>query len=551
MKVEAQNLLISSTLKKGKFIIPDFQREYDWDDNNIDEFFEDIANTKTDDNYFIGHMVFEGSYNGDTFNVIDGQQRITTITIFLCAIRDRFIELNENDLADAIHNQYIFSRDINNKEYAILINNMPYPILQARLQSKPKDRNEAIKPVKEGEKRIVAAYERVKTNLNKYNTQDLQGFRDKILKLETIFVAAEGLTDAYTIFKTLNATGKDLTSMDLVKNYLFSLYPHLPHLNEPADSWKKILENISSGKTREQFLNNSFASRYKKVSDQAIYQEIVKEIGKDSSKAKAFVENLKSDSEFFKLIVYPQCGDWKTNDYNIFESLNAIVRIFKIRVANAFLIALLRDYKLRNISKDMLMKALHTMEKFHFINNAICSNRSSGFDNSYAKKAKELYEAPNKERKHIVINELIRFLKDKYVSEDEYNANFDFKVYYSSKETKQKSLVQYVLNKIERSKNSNAILKDISIEHIYPEIPSHKWQPIKNELVKNIGNLVLLDKGINSDIGNKTFEEKKEIILSQSQLISTKEVFTSEKWTEQIILERNTRIKKYLYDLNE
>ena len=76
MKVEAQNLLISSTLKKGKFIIPDFQREYDWDEYNIDEFFYDINNTKVGDNYFIGHMVFEGAFNGDTFNVIDGQRYI-------------------------------------------------------------------------------------------------------------------------------------------------------------------------------------------------------------------------------------------------------------------------------------------------------------------------------------------------------------------------------------------------------------------------------------------------------------------------------------------
>ena len=155
MKVEAQNLLISSTLKKGKFIIPEYQREYDWDDSNIDELFEDIQNSPDNDNYFIGHMVFEGSFNGDTFNVIDGQQRITTVTIFLCAIRDRFIELKETDLADAIHNQYIFSRDIANKEYAILINDMPYPILQARLQSKPQDRDDSIKPVKEGKKKIL------------------------------------------------------------------------------------------------------------------------------------------------------------------------------------------------------------------------------------------------------------------------------------------------------------------------------------------------------------------------------------------------------------
>ena len=108
MEVEAFNQKISNVLSKGTFIIPDYQREYDWDESEISELLDDLEKVENDESYFIGHMVFEGKFTGNTFKVIDGQQRITTLTIMLSVIRDIFYEKGLNNLGDAINDKFIF-----------------------------------------------------------------------------------------------------------------------------------------------------------------------------------------------------------------------------------------------------------------------------------------------------------------------------------------------------------------------------------------------------------------------------------------------------------
>lgn len=331
MEVRAINKTISSLLQQGKFIIPNFQREFDWDSENIDEFLEDIHETPSDEKYFIGHMVFEGEFEGGDFKVIDGQQRITTITILLCAIRDRFYELNEKPLGDAINSKFIFGKDVDNKDYGILENKMPYPVLQARVQKIPSERDNTIKATKIGEKKIMKAYEKTKSFLNKYSKDDLIDFRNKVLNLETVFVVAKSITDASTIFMTLNATGKDLKPIDLVKYLIFSKYPKDTLLDEPNDTWKKIMENIGG---KDKFLNNSFASRYTKTSDRKIYKAIVKVlkvISEDETIAvKKFLTDLYEDSKIYVKITKSDISHWKKDEYEIYESLHAIIDIFNI-----------------------------------------------------------------------------------------------------------------------------------------------------------------------------------------------------------------------------
>src|ERR1035437_4867071 len=128
MKVEAHGIFVEYLFKKGKYIIPDYQREFDWDDEQIEELLEDLDDIGINENHFIGHMVCEGEYNGFLFKVIDGQQRITTLTILLCAIRDKFISLKETNLAEAIHSSYIFGKDNDYNDYVVLENKMPYPV---------------------------------------------------------------------------------------------------------------------------------------------------------------------------------------------------------------------------------------------------------------------------------------------------------------------------------------------------------------------------------------------------------------------------------------
>ena len=133
-----------------------------------------------------------------------------------------------------------------------------------------------------------------------------------------------------------------------------------------------------------------------------------------------------------------------------------------------------------------------------------------------------------------------------------FELKFDSKLFYSSKDSKQKRLIQYVLNKIEaKFHNNNILLNNVSIEHIYPEKPKDTvWVKLSNsQIAYNIGNLVLLDAAINSDIGNKNFIDKKKIILSKSSIITTKKVFEeNEDWNENNILERRNFLLNYTFE---
>ena len=549
MEVEAFSQKISNVLSKGKFIIPDYQREYDWDEDDINELLEDLEDVKPDESYFIGHMVFEGKFTGNEFKVIDGQQRITTITILLSVIRDLFYAKELQNLGDGINNLYIFRKDINNNDFVVLENKMPYPILQSYVQSTPPNKDLTVKAIKSGEKKIIKAYDHFNTLFKNKDEQELKNLRDKISNLEVIFVAASDKVDAHSIFMTLNATGKDLTPIDLIKNQIFSLYPKQPHIDEPNDTWKKIIDNIDEKGLK--FFNNFWSSRYKKISDSRVFKEFYKKIVKGKVPIKDFLTQLLDDSVLYRKATNPVEDDWKKDEYQIYLSLNAITNIFSIEVANALLISLIREYENKTISQAYLLKALNAIEKFHFINNAICSNRSSGLDQFYSKYSRDLLNSVDKQSRHIVIDSFIKSLDEKLPKKEQFSANFDSKLYYASKATKQKKLVQYILNKLELKKQlGNVQLFNMSIEHIYPEIPkANVWKPIDSNLIQNIGNLVLIDSFLNSKIGNIDYKNKKAHILQKSKIISTKAVFEqNNNWSDIEILKRRNELLDYTFD---
>lgn len=548
MKVDAQGMPIRKLLTDGKYIIPDYQREYDWEEEQISEFVDDI-NENNNESYFIGHMVFEGKRNGDTFTVIDGQQRITTITIMLCCLRDIFYARNEKDLGNGINDKYIFCKNDDNKISARLINNMPYPVLQARVQNIPDEKDNTILPHKNGEKKIISAYDKIYALFDNSSVEELKILRDKILDLETVSVVAEGVSNACTIFMTLNSTGKDLTTLDLVKSLIFSKYekPHL--IDEPNDTWKKINNNI---KQNNKFLNNFYASRYKKVADRKLFKEVentIKSLNPNDIGAgtKEFLQQMLRDSEIFKLINEPLQTNWANHEYEIYESIFALTKLFRIQVSNSFLIALIRDYKEKSISKQMCLKVLTVMERFHFINNAVCSNRSSGIDLLYAKFSRDLYKENSKPNKHRVIIRICQDLANRIADISDFSANVDSKLYYTKNDDKQKELVKYVLRKLERKKNIHSIPIATSIEHVYPEMPQIMTLANSN-LIQNIGNLVLLEDDINSKIGNKEYNIKKTYVLKNSKIITATELFnTYLSWTDTEILQRRSILINEMY----
>ena len=173
---------------KRQFMIPRFQREYSWDKKNYQEFLDDmvgnliINNGKiTSSQYFLGTMLFIGNFTEGTeqeIQVVDGQQRLTTITIMFSALSDRFIELNENTLSRQIFT-YIMTEDDDGNEVRILKSKTNYPFFAYFIQDKSK--STTAEAITEEERCIKEAYEYFKGKLNETKLKDMLKDRKSVV----------------------------------------------------------------------------------------------------------------------------------------------------------------------------------------------------------------------------------------------------------------------------------------------------------------------------------------------------------------------------------
>lgn len=562
--IGARSLEIKKILQGNKFLIPEYQREFAWGISEVEELINDLNDINANDKYFIGHMVFEGRENGDIFQIIDGQQRITTIVIIICALRDIFYERNECDLADPLNDKYIIHKDDRNKPFPGLSSEMSYPVLQKYVQKKPGEK-ESCSPTRKGEKNIIEIYDFVLGELKEYSIEELEIFRDKLLNIEVIFVSAQGMLNAQRIFMTINARGKDLSFVDLIKSQIFVLYPNNDALlAEPNDSWSFILSNV--GTDIEEFFYIVWLSRFKLLQKAQIFKDFMKLTKNPEFNIKDFIDRLKEDSVMFAKMYAKDFIQWNSKnpkEYGAFRSINAIIHTFEINKAiTPYLMSLLRSYFIdKKISLEMLKKILGCLEKFHFINNSVCANYLGGFDKLYSKKARDLLEAQNKEDAHKQIKSAIQDLNNRIPTLSEFKANFSKKVYYNpnksktkrdyDKDKRAKDFSNYILKKLEfLEQNSNILFHEISLEHLYPA--SHNdWEDLYNfENIKNIGNLVLLDAGLNSIIGNKSFEFKKKKIIENSTIYTTRAAIKDkDSWLDREIEERTNYIIEEYYKL--
>lgn len=131
MKIESSDSDIESLLASSYFYIPRFQRPYSWEEENIQDLWNDLISSQESE-YFIGSMVV---YRRDKqqFGIVDGQQRLTTLTILLCSIRDKFLEIAERDLAEGIH-QLIERRDRSNNTQYVVKTETSFPYFQEHIQ---------------------------------------------------------------------------------------------------------------------------------------------------------------------------------------------------------------------------------------------------------------------------------------------------------------------------------------------------------------------------------------------------------------------------------
>ncbi|TVP68442.1 MAG: DUF262 domain-containing protein [Leptolyngbya sp. LCM1.Bin17] len=560
MKIESKDTDVETLLDGSYFHIPRFQRPYSWDNENINDFWEDVVVNQNDD-YFIGSMVvFKKSKQ--QFGVVDGQQRLTTITILLCVIRDFFLELQCEDLAKGIH-QLIERKDRNNKNEYILKTETSFPYFQEHIQ-KYKDEPDIEVQIQQEEENLLNAHSLFKklvgsslksievdqsTSVDKKNTfkmDKLIQVRNAVLNLKIIFITLENEDDAYLIFETLNTRGKDLALTDLAKNHFSKHLKAKGSVDHAKLKWESMLETIrnsSADISSDNFIYHFWASRYEAVPLKKLFPKIKKEVIK--ANAKEYLSNLLSDSKLYRSIHENGYG-WQKNEAEVSRSL-AAMQLFKLSQPTPATLSLVRAYRDGKIKYSKLRDTLKSVENFHFIFTAITSSRSSGgISAMYSSFAKKLYEANNSQMSADIIKELIVKLKTKTPSLDEFKVAFK-EIVFTNSNSKQKNLVRYILRKFSEyySYNYPVDFEDLSIEHIYPQSSINNEWP--EEIVGCLGNLIFLDQKTNEKLASKSFETKKKIIISCGCSIP-KFVMDSREWTQENIVKHSETMAEAAYN---
>lgn len=564
MKIKCIDKEVKDILDSAYYKIPRFQRPYLWDRENVEEFWSDSV-VEENGEHFIGSIVVYESKD-EFFGVVDGQQRLTTITMILCALRNEFAKEGYRDLAEGSH-QLIERRDINNKSQFVLQSETSYPYLQEYIQKFGPPEAESTVGGEEInlknaftliEEKIRGAIESINadTTLSHEKKKEaiktkLTVIRNSILTLKLIFIELDDEDDAYVIFETLNTRGKDLRPTDLVKNHLSRLMkPRNDNVDLTKDKWSSIVELIEASSadiSTDNFLHHFWLSQYDYTTAKKLFKAVRRKVNKGN--AIDFLDTLVRDSRVYRVINETGYGKWGRGEISLRESFNAL-NLFRVKQDMPMLLSVMREYHTKGLNLKHIKRILTAIENFHFLFTAVTSQRSSGgISLMYALHARKLYAAKSKEDKIKVLDELIKKLRSKTPSYDEFEINF-LELRFSRKYTKQRKLVEYVLAKIDqkcRRAGTPVDYEQMTIEHVAPENPASVKAKLSDSVVAQLGNLILVDQITNQKLTNKDFNEKKRILLSSSAWVD-EEINRATTWGEAQVQSRTKALANMAYN---
>ena len=529
------------------FSIPVYQRDYNWQEKQCQRLFKDILQTGKNEkvsSYFLGSIVYihDGIYGvGEKeFHVIDGQQRMTTLTLLFLAI---YFKLKGTILAkdaDKIYNQYVVN---------------PYSEKEIKLKLLPPEENlyilNKISHNKFNEleafqdRNMLKNYLFFEKELENLSFDDMKHLSNGIEKLIYIDIALEkGKDDPQKIFESLNSTGLDLSQGDLIRNYILMDLERGEQNRIYKEIWIPIENNCKVSDGSEitsyvsDFIRDYLTLKTEKISSKPKVFETFKAYYEKENDEK--LEDMKKYSEAYSYIIKPSLE----KDRDIQRELDYLKSLDKT-VINTFLIGILRDYKDNILEKDELVNMLILLQSYlwrRYITEKPTNALNKIFQGMYGKisRAGNYYE-----------NLVDVLMAEDFPTDEELESALKLKNVYKDKEK-----LNYVFKKLENY-NHNELIdfenEKITIEHIFPQKPNKVWKEnySDNELEQmisfkdTISNLTLT--GSNSNLSNKAFHEKRDDEVHgyrNSKLYMNKYLGRLEEWN---LLSMEARFES-LYD---
>lgn len=520
------------------FIIPPFQRNYDWSYDQCDELFDDIVKAyKTNTTHYLGNIVYYmGKNSGASFNeliLVDGQQRITTILLLLCAIRDYS---KQEDLK--INSRYLIN-DTDIEKFRIKLKQTSYDYDSFAAVIDGRNLQEV-----DQQSNVVKNYKRF-IELIKNSEIEPKNIYDTIQKLEVVDVNLEisdDLGKVQTVFEKINSTGKKLQPSDLIRNYLLLAPTSAEQEKLYNNYWTKLEQQLGNDNISKFAKYYLITKLYEDVQNDNIYKSFKEYFDSNNSPHLEILNDMLKYSEFYSWIINENCPD---------EKLNITIEILNLlKTDDLYPLYFILFEKLYSYNTEELRKIMNLISDFMLRYRIVSPSGGGGALRS------SIYGLVEK-----IVGEIIPLNYDSILFElsnsptpaSRFPSNEEFK-----NQLKNSVYIAYaraLLYKMELIEKSNIPVKlnKITIEHLMPQTRTKWWidylggeeetDRIYNTYLNCIGNLALISGSYNSKNSNKPWNEKVEN-LKNVQFVITSSTALNSTWKEQDIINRNEDISE-------
>ena len=550
--LDTKTVTLNEVLGNGKKMqVPLFQRDYSWDEDNWEDLWNDILSSEqTGSVHYMGSVVLQ-NIDGKNYYIIDGQQRFATLSILILALINKIRILADNDVdkeanrerVEILMNQYIGQKDPTSLRYSskLSLNENNDAFYQQRLVAFKEPVNRM--KLSDSEKLLWNAYLFFSKVIDEQFKQDLSGeriayFLNDIVgeRLMFIQIVVENELNAYTVFETLNSRGLELTSTDLLKNYLFSLVAKSEtDLRQVRAQWKKIIDIVGL-KAFPIFLRQYLNSRMNLISKEYLFKA-VKQMVQDGEQVFALLDELEKNAYVYIALFTPDDVLWE-NDKEIREDIRALT-LFRVTQCNSLLMI-----AYDKLSVADFKKVLRAIVSLSFRYNVIAKLQTNDMEKVYNRASVRIFKSED-----ITVRQILEDIRPIYLNDEDFKRYFEHKVMNTNNSATRK-LVRYILYKVEAAL-PNGLHADFeidtgTIEHILPEAYTEDWSAdFSEEEAENyryrLGTLTLLEsKKNNREAAAKSFEEKKEIYANSQYALSRK--IAASEWTPKMIHHRQARI---------
>ena len=523
--LEPNNLLLSEIMANGKsYIVPLFQRDYSWEDIQWEELWSDIVRMRRERvQHFMGYLVLRSS-DGKIFEVIDGQQRLTTFSIIVLAamaqlqfLIEKGIEGDKNRERINIYNSiYITGKDAETfHEYHKLVlnrhNKSHFRSLAHRLQDIT-ERN-----LIQTNRRLNNAFLFFRKRIDFESGEEIAALLNDMadgLTFTTISVADE--MNAFIVFETLNARGIHLSTSDLLKNYLLSCMVKDDIYNEEnfddfEEDWEGIVEQLGENEFTK-FLRSHEAITKKLVVERELFRSLKKNIYQPNQVI-PYLQSLKEMSPIYAALQDHNDSVWseKGGIYKEACQYLEVLNVFKIKTPLALLMA---GYKM--LSPSYFVDLVRFIVAITIRYNVICDKSRSEQEKIYNKIANELMN------RHAKLHEVTKSFSPLYPGDQEFQSAFSEKSIPGRGGGTNKRIL-YLLGSIERQCSNDAPPRNLTLEHILPYSPNDRWQEYfgrgnYSDAINRLGNLAIVPE--NQQMEQEPFTHKKEILKASSYEIN-------------------------------